>query len=333
MNIKLIYVFLKIFLQMKKILTNKYLIWLLKIIIVVAAWWYVYFKFTQITEDFTLIFSHKKLTFGVVVLLLILMVINWFLEIIKWKYLVDKINKISLFQSFKGVCVGMSLAFITPNRIGEIGGRGLILGKNYKKVIYATFLGSIMQFVTTILFSLLGFLLLVFCTDKYEHFSQAFNYFILVLVALVGIYVSISKHNKRLLFLKLIGKKVYLKVHRLHKLYSNRDFNVTLIISVLRYIVFSSQFALLLLVFIPDLSVISVIIGITLVYFFTTIIPTSLLGEIGIRGSVAMAVFGIFTTQELLVFQISLLIWLVNFVLPTIIGTIYLIQIKKGNFN
>ena len=80
---------------------------------------------------------------------------------------------------------------------------------------------------------------------------------------------------------------------------------------------------------IPELSFVELFVGITLTYLFTTIIPTSVLGEIGIRGSVAMFIFEAFTPQVAIIFQVSLLIWIINIVAPTLIGSVILLNVRK----
>ena len=103
----------------------------------------------------------------------------------------------------------------------------------------------------------------------------------------------------------------------------------TLFISILRYVVFSTQFALLIKMLIPELSFLEVFVGISLMYLFTTLIPTSVLGEVGIRGSVAIAIFQFYTAEVSIIFQISIVIWFINIVVPTLAGALVLLSIRR----
>src|SRR5699024_4262344 len=58
---------------------------------------------------------------------LMLMFVNWFLEVGKWFYLVKKLERISFWKATQSVFAGLTWAVFTPNRIGEYGGRIMLL--------------------------------------------------------------------------------------------------------------------------------------------------------------------------------------------------------------
>ena len=99
---------------------------------------------------------------AVLSLVLVLMVLNWLLEAVKWKYLIWKIEKVSLLQSLIAVLTGVTISSFTPNRIGEYFGRAFILKKaSHVEGILITVLGSMSQLLITILtgsFAMLVFL-------------------------------------------------------------------------------------------------------------------------------------------------------------------------------
>jgi hypothetical protein len=63
--------------------------------------------------------------FWVVVLL---MPVNWFLELVKWKRLVGRNQDLSYGVALRGLLLGVALSVITPNRLGELGGAGIGTG-------------------------------------------------------------------------------------------------------------------------------------------------------------------------------------------------------------
>jgi len=316
---------------MEKRKVQNRIFFLLKILVFIAAWWYVYYKITHMSENVFLLFTDFKFTWLLISILSILMVGNWLLEILKWNLLVNKIQKISFYTACKGVLVGLPLALVTPNRIGEIGGRSLVVTAHKKKTMFATFIGSLMQLLTTVLFGIIGFILYLLYL-KPDTFLSILALSSIIGVIIIAVYIFLLRKMRWVLniSLKILGRSYYRKIVTVSRMYFKRDIFITLLISIGRYIIFSTQFLILLYVFIPELSVLEIFVGICIVYFIVTVIPTSILGEVGIRGSVAMVVFGLFTTQELLVFQVSLLIWLINIVIPTLLGTLILIGIKKG---
>ncbi len=265
------------------------------------------------------------------------MFVNWGLEAAKWQQLVNCSQTISYKKAIAGVLVGLPLALVTPNRIGEIGGRAIVLQKKHKDAICATFLGSLTQLFATLFFGCIG--ISIYCIAFPINEKIKITALVAALItASIGfiIWFCKSKRWTKKALLTCLGKSFYRKLQLLFVIYKRKDFIVATCISAIRYCVFSTQFGLLITMLIPELSFIEIFVGITLTYFFTTIIPTSVLGEIGIRGSVAMAIFEIFTEQITSIFQISILVWLINIVLPTLAGSFILLNIKsskntKGN--
>lgn len=258
------------------------------------------------------------------------MFVNWGLESFKWQKLIHCSQLISFFKAVSGVLVGLPLALITPNRIGEIGGRAIVLEKNRKDAIFATFLGSLTQLCTTLFMGIIGIACFVLFCHSNEMIERA-SYWSLISIIIVIIFVC-ACHNKRWfkkLSLQLLGTKFYKQLIVLQNKYTRCDLFRTFIISICRYIVFASQFGILINMLIPELTFVEIFVGITLMYLFTTICPTAILGEIGIRGSVAIFVFQLFTNNASVLFQISLLIWIINIAFPTLIGTILLLGTKN----
>ncbi len=304
--------------------------WLLKIIVFIVAWGYVVYQFMTMEQDVTVIFTDEHFSVSIFLVVCALLFFNWGLEARKWQLLVNRSQPISFGKAVSGVRVGLPLALITPNRIGEIGGRAIVLEKGYKDAVFATFLGSLMQFSSTLLFGVLGVVLyLVFLPHTQAIESASWISLCVVVVCAVVVFVCKDQRWLKFVCLRVIGKNFYRKLMQLIHIYNVKDVLKTLLMSLLRYCVFSLQFMLLISMLIPELSFVELFVGITLTYLFTTIIPTSVLGEIGIRGSVAMFIFEAFTPQVAIIFQVSLLIWIINIVVPTLIGSVILLNVRK----
>lgn len=306
-------------------------IWIVKIAIFVIAWAYVVYKFLTMDQDISIVFTNSHFKVIPFLFVCILMHANWGLEALKWQRLIQCNQRISYAKAISGVLVGLPLALVTPNRIGEIGGRAIVLNKGYKEAVFATLLGSLTQLTATLIFGTIGaFLYLLF-------FQKNTKIQIIAIIAIAIIFILcclvLYCKNKRwvqVLCLKSLGRNLFRKLLYLTHLFTSKDIVQTLIISLARYAIFSSQFGILIHMLILELSLLQIFVGITLMYLFTTIIPTSILGEIGIRGSVAMFIFESFTTDVSIIFQISLLIWIINIVLPTLIGSFLLLRVKQN---
>lgn len=303
---------------------------ILKISIIAIAWWYVVYKIINMPHDAFLVFNNPLFSVSVLVFVVLLMFVNWLIESYKWKRLAEKIQPISFFTSLQAVCIGMPLALVTPNRIGEIGGRSLVLQEHKKKTMLATFIGSIVQLITTLLFGIVGFILYIVFAQAQNTVSNA-GY---VAIASVIISIVLYKVLRNTVLIKkmgmrILGRRKYVSLVHTYAKYSRADILHVFVFSISRYVIFSGQFMLLAHMFLPEITFVQLCISVFLTYFFTTVIPTSVLGEVGIRGSVAMVVFGMFTTHEITIFQVSMLLWIINIVPPTLYGSYLLFRYRK----
>jgi uncharacterized membrane protein YbhN (UPF0104 family) len=67
-----------------------------------------------------------------------------------------------------------------------------------------------------------------------------------------------------------------------------------------------------------------------MVYFTKTLIPSITLGEIGIREGAAIYFFGLFGCNEAVAFNSSMLLFILNLLLPSIIGMYFLLRLKRA---
>ncbi|MBK8805873.1 MAG: hypothetical protein IPO21_04145 [Bacteroidales bacterium] len=104
---------------------------------------------------------------------------------------------------------------------------------------------------------------------------------------------------------------------------------IVLSLSFARYVVFSSQFALCVFLFIPNISIEECLLCIGATYLFTTIIPTFALAEFGIRGPIAVAIFSLYNYDALSVFSATILVWVINLAIPAALGSVLMLSNKK----
>jgi hypothetical protein len=58
------------------------------------------------------------------------------------------------------------------------------------------------------------------------------------------------------------------------------------------------------------------------------IVPSFAIADVGIRGKVAIGILAVFSTNTLAILSGSVLVWLLNLVLPALIGSLLLLSIK-----
>jgi uncharacterized membrane protein YbhN (UPF0104 family) len=265
----------------------------------------------------------SNIHYELIVIALVLVFFNWGIEAAKWKYLIYKTEKITFFTAFKLTITGITLGLITPNRIGEIPGRALLLNnKNkLKELIVKTSVGAYSQLVITFLFGTVAAFFTLKLFDL-ELNTLIINLFLVIVTCFMVASYFLNYHLKNILY-----KIPYIKKNNL--LDALQSFNLkellcVLVLSCLRYMVFSLQYYLILKAFNIYFNSWMELFLIPLCFMVTSVIPTLLLSEIGVRGSVALFIFGIITNNHLVIVSASILLWLINVALPALIGLVFI---------
>ena len=258
------------------------------------------------------------------------MTINWFLEAFKWKMLVNKIEKISILRSYIAVLAGLTVSVFTPNRVGEYFGRVIVLKERHRVGgVVSTIVGSMSQLLITVI---MGSLSLIIFISVEELISNSYlQYFvqagiILLLIGISLLFFRINKLKNILYKLKYFRKnKTKILVLKSYK------FNVLLKIvalSLLRYFVFTYQFFLLLGMFSVEINYLQALYSISLIYLVSAIIPTFTLAEVGVKGGAAIFFIGMFSSNVLGIVSATLLLWIINVAIPSVLGTFVLSKLK-----
>jgi Uncharacterised protein family (UPF0104). len=98
--------------------------------------------------------------------------------------------------------------------------------------------------------------------------------------------------------------------------------------SLLRFIVFAMQYVLMWKALQTEMDGWQAFWCISLVFLIMAIVPGFAIAEIGIRGKVALAIAGLFTTNALAVLAGTVTMWLLNLALPALVGSLFLLTIK-----
>ena len=248
------------------------------------------------------------------ILTLLLVPMNWFLEWIKWVITlniaeVQTTQKIKLNAFFAGIITGM----LTPNMLGNFIGRIYYFERrNRISLIVLTLVSNYAQFIASIVFGIIGILILGRIPIDLE--IDQFNFILIV----IGLVVILFYFNFEWFF-KLLKRKA--RIHLLIRNIKRRRMYrwKILLLSFLRHGIFTLQFSFMLHAFGENLSLENVF-WIWQVYLWVTIAPSLLLGKLAIRESIAIWVLTLAGMGELTVLISSFLIWTFNLLLPTIIG-------------
>ncbi len=94
--------------------------------------------------------------------------------------------------------------------------------------------------------------------------------------------------------------------------------------SIIRYLIFSFLFYNLVQFFGANESLLQLAPLIIAMYLFVSILPTIFIFDVIIRGGVALWIFSLAGIPEIAILSTVLTMWILNFVIPSIIGSIYL---------
>ncbi|MDN5202927.1 lysylphosphatidylglycerol synthase domain-containing protein [Fulvivirgaceae bacterium BMA10] len=308
---------------------------LLKLTILIGIIYYFLTRFNNdeglshdITE--TLNFWLRDQSILIHLVLLILMCINWTIEAIKWKFLVRKNEIISVTQAIKGVLCGLCIGLITPWRIGDYAGRIWQLQNDTRKeMIGAVALNQFIQTMVTYIFGMVG---LGWFIKNFYGFDTASALMIITIVLslfllLTGLLLKGRGSIVRFIH-RVLGRGVGRMLHVISS-YSRKDIHIVFALSAIRYLVFATQFLLVLKFFELALPIHILFAGITWVFLIKSVIPAiNFLSDLGARGVSALIFFNFYHVDTAIVISATLVVWLINILIPALIGLFFTFRMR-----
>lgn len=300
----------------------------IKLSIVAAAFFFIYSK---LAENESLSFSEfvyylkNNGTFSLqhVSILVFLSLLNWSLEILKWQHLVKLVKPISFLNALEQSLAGLTASMITPNRIGDYGAKIMFYSAKFRpKLILLNLTGHMAQMLMTTVFGSIGLVIFINRYDIDVNYYRVVRF--LFVIILVVVIAGIG-----------IGRKTYkIKGYSLQKIgsfFKSIPFKtgVSCIgFSLFRYLVFSYQYYYLLQIFGVEVDYLVAMTLITSMYLLASILPAISIFDVLIKGSVAVFLFSFVEVNELTILSITTTMWLLNFVIPSLFGSYYVINFK-----
>ncbi|MEB0262578.1 MULTISPECIES: lysylphosphatidylglycerol synthase domain-containing protein [unclassified Mucilaginibacter] len=308
--------------------------YLIKATILVLAGLFIYNKFLgkndslKQFEALIAVISRNQVIYTLLAVVL-LMAINWFLESLKWQYLAKKLTKISIWVAVEAVFCGLTWAVFTPNRIGEYGGRVMFL-PNRKRIhgVFAMAVGAFAQNVITNLVGITASLWFIY------YFLDVNIWLYLSLLALSAVFLGlflVFYFNIKWL-VGLLDKIGFLKkYHRFFEIMGRYNMNELLVVigySLARFFVFSFQYYLIIHLLLPTIPFAEMMLTVFVFLFIQSAIPSLDLLDIGVRSFTAMHLFLYITNQQIAIIAAVSCIWLINLIIPAIIGSVFVFKMK-----
>ncbi len=247
----------------------------------------------------------------------LLMPVNWLLETVKWQMLIR--SKEPFMHLLKSVIAGTTLGFVTPGRSGEFVGRVLFVAEENKaKMFYLSSIGGIAQSVATLI---VGVFMVFLWTDNSLFYgitiglAAAFT-FIYFRFDLLNRFISsnsfLERHSLIIRNDELPGMAIRLKV---------------LAASFIRFGVYLLQCVLLLLFFGVSNSFYAMLVHSGVFLVVQTFSPMIPFIDVSYRGGTALYVFADYL-NTLAVLSAVMLVWIINLVIPSLIGYFFILNRK-----
>lgn len=266
---------------------------------------------------------------GLLILTFLLMPVNWSLETIKWQRLVRTIEVVPFFRAFKGILAGITLSIFTPNRVGEYGGRILVVKPENKiPTVVASLVGSFSQLTTLLVMGLAGmsyFMYKKIEPDALVMFGTSISA-LLLSGMLIFFYLNVD------LVIPLVKKIPYIRRFVKHltvlQSYDAKTLLLVLLLSICRYLVYSFQYYLILMFFGIEVPLLLGLASIALIFFIQTSVPLPPIYGLAIRGNVALKIWGYFTVNTLGILSSTFGLWFINVIFPALIGMVFISSVN-----
>ena len=253
-----------------------------------------------------------------------LLPLNIFLESAKWQKIIEKTEQIPFRQALKAVLAGFAAGFATPNRIGDMAGRMLFISPANRKI---TAVYSLLNsFTQNYSIALVGLPTAAYYFFFIKNIKYDFQQLLIVAAVFILIFTTIFFFLPKIVF--LFNKRNRLKFIKSISDYKTTDMLSITGYSVLRFIVFSIQFFAMLQFFGVELNLFEAIVSIPTSYLFVTFTPSLAFSEAAIRSSYAVLIIGAFSDNVAGIAFAGFLLWVINFVLPMLIGSRLIVNTK-----
>lgn len=270
-------------------------------------------------------FGKSALFYGIFILALI--PINWALESRKWQIITEPVEAISFAGATRSVYSGLCLGNFAPGRATEFLGKILYFSdENKSRVTLLHFIGGMIQLSITLA---LGLWALIHkageLPDDLSWLVKALPVLSILLFLLFSL--AILRVNSLMNYIsKLVARRKNLVPH--HYNYPASLWLKLFMYSILRYLVFSVQFLLVLMCFAPDISLKGILPGIALYFMLSSVLPMIPVLEAAMRAALAVLVLGQSGLSVIVLSLAALLIWIMNIVIPSLIGYLILLRMQ-----
>ncbi len=264
----------------------------------------------------------KKESFtGYCLFVLLLMPANWALEAFKWQ----RLTSIPFLHSYRVVLTSVSMNMLGLLGLGDVAGRlWATPTKNKWSLIGAVAINKAAQLTPTLFFGIwaCGFLMQKTAIPPlYLYISVGvFAVIVLLLLFLRPVVVYLKRFTRYRSLIALFVQKTRSKIQL-----------EVMVLAFLRYAVFALQFCLVLVAFGVEADFFVLFQGVSWVFLVKSMVPAvSVFSDLATRELSAVYFFGWFGVGAEPVALATLFIWLVNIILPAMVGLFFVARLHRS---
>lgn len=286
---------------------KSWIIGLIKLVLLSGCLYFIYYKLQS--QSISILDMAPPNGFWMTLIIVsMLMLVNWYLEALRWKLSVDQFEPISIGEAWKVVLAGLALNWVLPFTSGDLIARISRQQDKFQSTSAAILNRGIMLSITLIL----GLYGMSFLAHEY-HWNGWFVFGLVFCIPLLWI-----------LFKNFIDRFI-----RYFRELTSRSLLQVITISIFRYIVFVFQFYLLLMAFLPALEPRLAVAGIGWIFLIRSALPL-FFGGVGVREASGLFFFEPYVAELEMVLMPIFLIWIINTVLPSMAGLLIIARSKTA---
>ena len=306
----------------------KKILWILKFLIGVLL---IVLIYSHIGQKKSVIEAFTSANPVYVLLGFLLLMPNLYMQFLKWRYLLNgHFEGINDALVIKSLLFGATLGFVTPGNLGELG-RGLYFKEHNKFVV--TGLNILDKIFGMLIFITIGLFSFNIIIEVKHFFSREFilmihivSIILMVIIWILIIHPSFSNNIMTRIARKFSpGSKISLIFSGLKTVSFSRTVILILLNSVWVFIILL-QYHFIINAFTPVPLKVS-LLAISATLFTKILLPISL-GDLGVREGAAVFYFSLFFVPSSAAFYTSLLLFLINFCFPALMGSYFVFRLK-----
>lgn len=306
----------------------------LKVILFVLLCGLIYWQIDSKSSEYNLIeafqssFSWRQFPFLLAAILL--MPVNIFLESTKWKMFVNQFQEdFDIVDALKSMLCGSFFGFVSPNRVGEFLGRlKRMPAESRSRSLTAGYWGGIAQFIVTFSIGIyMGGRTIMIVAERPTLDKYTIPFALLVICTASLVYFNLKwvlTKVSNISFLRKLTEK-----YPIEYTVPRSKLLLILLVTLFRYLVYVSQYVYLLYFFGVDLPFEVLFASVSTMLVIHTMFPSVPFVDLGVKGNVLVLILSRHSNNELGVVLAVFAIWVINIIIPALVGYYFFIIGKK----